>query len=469
MGETGRCCAMASRERSERSAPGGLIKTVRRVVVAGDVTIDWNLARSRKLVDGGPAWNAEDRVEAYSGPGGAAMLAGLVDEVGTAVAEAGLAVEVSGPSAVTASSASGDPGFHHSYAIWSQFPPRRGDRDQSVWRVEEFLGLDRARPEATAEAGVPATSPVEADLVIIDDANLGFRDSPNLWPPSLRLTADARAGTDAPAEVAVRSPWVVLKMAAPVADGALWRQLLRSHAERLVVVMTLNDLRLSEVKISRELSWERTAGDLARELVRHPAVNGLARCAHVIVSLGTGGAVLLSRPGVVNEGSAQLDQPDCYVVFDPESIENSWAEQYPGEMIGYTACLVAGIAREVVLAPDALDVHRGVRRGLAAGRALHLAGYGDLDREASRAGLTFTACEIAKELQKEAREFATARIEQPVRDSWSILESCYPEGLEPVAEAVARDGVETALTGVPLGRFGKLLTLDRGEIEGFRS
>ena len=75
-----------------------------------------------------------------------------------------------------------------------------------------------------------------------------------------------------------------------------------------------------------------------------------------------------------SDGSARLDQPDCHVFFDPESIENSWAEQYPGAMIGYTTCLVAGIARELLLAPDAPDVHRGVTRGLAAERALHLAG-----------------------------------------------------------------------------------------------
>jgi len=37
------------------------------------------------------------------------------------------------------------------------------------------------------------------------------------------------------------------------------------------------------------------------------------------------------------------------------------------------------------------------------------------------------------------------------------------------AEAIAREGVEVALKGVPLGSFGKFLTVDRGEIEGFRS
>ena len=65
--------------------------------------------------------------------------------------------------------------------------------------------------------------------------------------------------------------------------------------------------------------------------------------------------------------------------------------------------------------------------------------------------------------------FAVARIASSAPDSWSILEGRYPEGLEPVAEAVAREGVEVALKGVPIGSFGKFVTVDRGEIEGFRS
>jgi hypothetical protein len=76
---------------------------------------------------------------------------------------------------------------------------------------------------------------------------------------------------------------------------------------------------------------------------------------------------------------------------------------------------------------------------------------------------------VAKELAKEPRDFEVAQIPHPVSDSWSILEGRYPEGLEPVAEAIARDGVEVALKDVPIGSFGKFVTVDRGEIEGFRS
>jgi hypothetical protein len=442
------------------------------VVVAGDVTIDWNIARAQSPGDTAGSSQAGRHAAMYSDFGGAALLARLVDEVGATVSGCDIAVELAGQPMTSGPVLPGDPRFHHAYAIWSRYPRRKGDYKRSSWRVEEFLGLSRSPGAAAGEVRTAATGSGAVDLVVIHDANLGFRDSPERWPPSLGLAAEARAtatSAGSPAHPAPGPRWVLLEMAGPVADGELWRRLLNQHAGRLIVVMALDDLRQSAVKISRELSWERTVGDLARELVRHPAVNGLVRCAHVVVSLGTGGAVLLSRPSASTVGPGVLERPECRVIFDPEAIEDSWAETHPGGMIGYPACLVAGIARELMLEPEQPDLPRGVTRGLAAGRTLHLEGCGDPGDEPAPAGFAFPARAIARNLQREAAEFATARIEQPVRDAWSILESHYPEGLEPVAEAVARDGVEAVLTDVPLGRFGKLLTLDRGEIEGFRS
>lgn len=448
--------------RDAQQGPGtGSEAAARRVVVAGDVTMDWHLARVRKAAGSGAAWNAADRTEVYVRPGGAALTTSLMTKVAATLARDGIIAEVVGPDPV-GPIAPRDARFHHSLAVWSQYPCQRGGRGHRVWRVEEFLGLDPARP---AEAPAPDQSayPADADLVILDDGALGFRDRPGDWPAVLRL------GDGAAAPDTVPQPWILLKMAHPIALGELWKQLLRLHARRLVVVMTLNDLRLSDVRISRELSWERIAGDLAREVVRQPAVNGLVHCAHVVVSLGTGGAVLLSRQGNHDDRLDRLDQPDCDVFFDPGSIENSWAEQYPGAVIGYTSCLAAGIARELVARPEEPDIARGVRRGLAAARALHLRGYGAPGPGRGLADLSFPAKEIAAKLASESREFAMARVKQPVRDSWSILQSRYPEGLEDVAEGVALEGVEVALKGVPLGRFGKFVTVDRGEIEGFRS
>ena len=445
--------------RAKQGGRSGSAAAPHRLIIAGDATIDWNLARTRRAAASGLGWNAADRTELCPHPGGAALLACLMTEVAETLADGGLITEVSGPVVPTEPIAPTDPRFHHSYAMWTALPRAEGDRGRTAWRVEEFLGLDRA---TAPRAPAPDPRLGDADLVIIDDADLGFRGAPEQWPTALRL--------DSPSAAADRPrPWVLLKMASPVASGELWQQLLRRHSERLIVVMTLNSLRLSDVKISRELSWERIAGELAREVMRHPAVNSLVDCAHVVVSLGTGGAVLLTRREGSGGAHNRLDPPECRVIFDPEAIENSWAERYPGQMIGYNTCVAAGLGRELLLAPEDPDIVRGIRSGLTAARALHLRGYGAAEPAVSSAGLAFPVREIAHELAAEPREFEVAELPCPVPDSWSILEGRYPEGLEPVAEAVAREGVEVALKGVPVGRFGKFVTVDRGEIEGFRS
>jgi len=146
--------------------------TAGRVVVAGDVTLDWHLARTRNLVDAGTAWNAADRTEIYGERGGAALMAALMTEVAVTLASTRLAVEVAGPGAPTGPIVPGDPSVHHAYAIWSKVPCRRGDRDRRTWRAEEFLGLDRARveePETARDATV-----VEASAgLLIEPTSLG--------------------------------------------------------------------------------------------------------------------------------------------------------------------------------------------------------------------------------------------------------------------------------------------------------
>src|SRR5205807_3164960 len=89
---------------------------------------------------------------------------------------------------------------------------------------------------------------------------------------------------------------------------------------------------------------------------------------------------------------------------------------------------------------------------------------------------------IADELALAASAFAVAEVQDPVRFSadpgthqaphkgyWTILEDRHTNSLAQVAEKIVTDGVEATLRDVPLGRFGKLLTVDRWEIEAYRS
>ena len=81
----------------KQGAATGSMAAARRVIVASDVALGWNLARTRKLVDSGIAWNATDRTEMYAQPGGAALIAHLMTEVaGTLSAEGTAATRTPG-------------------------------------------------------------------------------------------------------------------------------------------------------------------------------------------------------------------------------------------------------------------------------------------------------------------------------------------------------------------------------------
>lgn len=431
------------------------------VVITGDVTMDWHIVDKQRWSESETVWNLANWTRACWQRGGAALLADLIEVVAGNLRRKGR-----GDYTVLQTDAPhrrvhpGDRRFHHAYALWALFQ-REGEL---VWRVEEYLGLDRS-PKAGAAADWKQVvgDKAEADIVLLDDANLGFRDHPELWPAA--ITAEARPS------------WIVVKMARPVAEGELWNHLREHHADRLIVVMPVGDLRRTEVHVSRGLSWERTAQDIAWELVHNPRVNTLSRCAHVVISFDTAGALLLSHPDLSEARSA----PAFSLFFDPHVIEGMWKKEHPGQMIGYTTCLTAGIARQLMLSSEGPDIRQGVQSGLRAVRRLHVDGY---VMEAVDGGrLSFPTGRIAEELAQDKATFAAVEVQDPVRflspsdeqdeepapnGWWTILEDRYRNNLDWIAERIVREGAEAALQDVPQGRFGHLLTVDRREIESFR-
>jgi hypothetical protein len=428
------------------------------VVVSGDITLDWNLARSRGPEAQGPAWEPEVCSRLRWQRGGAALLADLVEGVAAQI-RGRAAYEIRQPdaprrtgTAVDAHMGPEDPRFHHSYASWlpCAYATAKGlEKEERAWRVAEFLGIHRCPASDTPDdwARVVNDSP-DASLVVLDDADLGFRSKSALWPVSLTAPGSR--------------PWVLVKMSRPVAQGDLWDHLCAHHADRLIAVMTVNDLRLTEVQISRELSWERTAQDLAWEVIYNRDLKGLARCAHVVISFNAAGAFLYSRDG-------QREAP-CRLLFDPEVVEGMWEQGYPGRMVGYTSCLTAGIARQLMLAPEGPDIGEGIRTGLSALRCLHREGYGQRGASAPDVNLDFPVRTVVDALVSNDMPYQETSV--PMRTGtryWTILGDRHQSNLEEAAREVVLKGPERVLKGVPLGRFGDLLTVDRQEIESLRS
>ena len=440
----------------------GTNQTTGTVVVTGDVTMDWNLARTENAAAIGPLPN---RARACWQRGGAALLAEIISGVADDFARSGLGrFEVRQTSAPCDGVCPVDARFAHSYVMWDQYDavgPCGGERLSRIWRVREFLGSDPAAPpEAGADACWQrvADDSADAQIVVLDDAGLGFRDRADLWPSAI-TSAD-------------RNPWVLLKVFHPLAQGALWEQLIRRHADRLIVIVNISDLRLGGAALGRSLSWERTATDLIRELVCSPTVNGLSAAAHVAVVMPTSGALLVSR--AQKPGGA----PSRLLFFDPFGVEWMWAKDRPGRMMGYSACVTACLTRELMASPTSPDIGKGVRAGLAATRRLHEVGYGVRGASPTELRLAFPVHVVVESKGDTSPEFAEVEVPHSClhdgdtaapagdrRHHWTILESRHPEQLNELARRTVFDGPEVALPGVPIGRFGQLITVDRREIE----
>ena len=438
-------------------------ETKRVVVVTGDVTIDWNIARVQRADSPANVWNADDLTCAFWQRGGASMLADLIEAVAMDLSQSKqVEIEVRQNDSPRGQVNPGDDQFHHSYATWAPF--EMGEHDlklKKVWRVREFLGLHRAHTDigSSDEWKRVVDDPLDPDLIILDDAALGFRDNSVYWPQAL-LSDTSR-------------PWILLKMARPVAEGKLWDHLQKNHVNKLVVVMNANDLRRhTEVHISRQISWERTAQDLVWELLYNPRVNVLTRCAHVVVSFDTAGAALLSRKA--------NNTIDAVLFFDPNALEGEWGHQYKGYMIGYTSCLTAGIARELMVNTSEPNLPRGIQSGISAMRFLHTIGYGYASSDLKQTPVAFPVSNIVTKLVEDGRPLAAVPIKNPAEalstkvtttvpgespHLWTLLKDQAPDSLEGVARKIVREGLEHALSGIPIGRFGKLASVDRREIE----
>lgn len=438
------------------------VRTAKRsIVVAGDVTMDWNLARTRGVAAARAAWNSDDCTRAYWQRGGAAMLGDLVEHVAARAALDGLGQWVVRQAKTPRREVHlGDRRYEHSYAQWKRFSHNAGDGEPDTWRVEEFLGVDVCGSGRVGEWQHVDDDDAGAPLVVLDDAALGFRDRRALWPKAIVSRG--------------RRPWVVVKMARPVAEGALWKHLRRRHAERVIVVMAANDLRLAEVRISRNLSWERTAEEAVWELVYNPRLEGLTDCAHVVVSFQAAGALLLSPQMATRSGTGAVRAPCATLYFDPEANEGSWEQARPGGMIGYASCLAAAVAEQVLRSPREPDLAAAIQNGVRAMRALHQDGYGVRGAGAPSAALTFPTARVAAALAGGSAPLASCPVPDPTATgdgatAWTILGAQHRDRTLTTAEDVALHGVKHSLHDVPIAEYGGLQTVDRQEIEELRS
>lgn len=341
---------------------------------------------------------------------------------------------------------------HHNmicHSIWSQCPKEGKASKEKAWRITQHIGCNK-NPQNQSASRKSSSMIGSPDLIVIDDRDYEFRHGNNshLWPKQF----------DGKGVKGIK--WIILRMSAPLVQGDLWRILANKFRKRLITIVNINDLRKEEAGITQGGSWERTITDIIIELEENDMLSGLKKCRHLIVEIGS-------------EGALWFDQGDkkknVTVFFDPSCQEGEWLARLPGDVHGKELCMTAGITARVIKKPGLPDIAAGITSGLNAVRTLHAKGYDTSEKTC----LSFPFKEIGEALTAPAGGYAAATV--PARDissgeRWAIAQGegvLQKAPLFGIARRVTLFGPR-ALGNIPFTRFGKLFTTDRGEIESLR-
>ena len=330
------------------------------------------------------------------------------------------------------------------------FPKLNKSDKNKVYRVSRLMGF------TGPISGVPKLLPIidddsNADIVILDDENNGFNDNKEFWPLALKENNT--------------SPIILYKMNNPIDSSDLWKQLKEFHNENTIVIINADDLRSKGVNISKSLSWERTAQDFIWQIHNNPNLSFLESCRHLIIPFGLEGAIYYRNENVI----------ETKLYFLPYEFESGFIKDYQGKMYGLTSCFVAGLASAIVSGRQENEelyesIYSGIRKGIVAAQKFFINGFGEDPH---------SYCADASLFIEEDNDFVKEDYVQDVvvptrtdpncRACWYILKEKSSTNLAEIGYDIVKNGVKSALNSIPIAQFGNLTTVDKAEIESYRS
>lgn len=434
------------------------------------------------------------------------------------------------------------------------FPPfsyNGSIEDGEVYRAKNYLG--HISPGDQRQYPAPLEiyrDQKDAEVVIIYDEGNGFRSEEQVWPEALKGD---------------RKPVVIYNMHPPLFQGDLWNHVMKSHKERLILVLNADDLRKTGTNISRSISWEKSAIEFLWEIYNKEDLTEIKGLKNVIIRFGYEGAI---------HYKGKKERSKLY--FDPVSAEGDfWDSKKYGDMRAVTLVFLANLSTYLIsrfkekksdhqkeesnsqkgsnedrnidqtCMEDAIQngLEEGLREGLIKSREFLVNGYGnsngkpdffkhacpDTDKKGTKRD---TEIDIKKDTKENSKDLTSGQEDlyqvkaskpsaghiadtllpsieainehfDPGRSDsqfWTILEEKIKESsseesprkklsskklsskksssikpgekdstyLEELAFSIVKKGL-SSIRDFPVGKFGKLTTVDRAEIESFRS
>lgn len=335
--------------------------------------------------------------------------------------------------------------------------------------INTFLGCLANRSSAGVPAFVlefPSELDDERQLIIIDDANLGFRKVEKAWKHVIK-SAEKNKNT-----------FLIYNMSAPLFAGDLWETISKKGIlDQVLVIIQGDALRQEGVNISRNLSWDRTITDFLFKTVVYTKYAELEKCPHILVRFGLECAIYYHfHPDADKDMEKKRQAHVFYIPGEEERLNIEHPRPQSGLIMGleslFTAFLAAGVmeaekngtaaAVSELIAASVPSASKKLIKLLYTGfkyksQCLQLS-FGEVS--SGKTGKSFESLEFSDIDNTAKHDLST----------WHILfHQIKMKPLLDVAIDYVTAGSVKELANVPVVNFGNLLTVDRCEIESFRS
>lgn len=302
----------------------------------------------------------------------------------------------------------------------------------------------------------------EPSYILIDDLNRGFRNVDSAWI-SLLEAAEKN-----------KSSIIFFHMSGPLFRGKLWEKISDNNLlKRTILIIDADDLRQEGVNISRKLSWDRTIADFITILAYEHRCE-LDKCPHILIRFGL---ECLFYYNIKDENEKR--NRVIHVFYLPNTCENEILENAPGKINGLNSIFLGFLAHEFIRHYTSESNLRSISSSIvqavpvAAERVIKFQEIGYI-KENNKIILPYNVANseiVLHSLKKLELHDNQMEYYQSFRNNWSILESRIPLVLDikDIAMEYVTTGKSKELENIPVVRFGKLITIDKNEIESFRS
>ena len=428
-------------------------KKKKQIVVVGDVIVDRILLqlsektpriKEKKRLN----WQNEKISEMFDMPGGCLLIKDMMDYIANRT----------GKLEIISYNVDEFENFSSERILYSLAEGKKFS-SEDVYHINKFLGYSGP---ATGNSEYHRISKFgknkSLDIIVIDDAGNGVRDAKDAWNDVLTNANE--------------NSIIIYKMSWPLATGELWKEITKmEYRERLIVIINANNLREEGVNISRKLSWERTISDFLLKIPTYKNYTELAKCPHILVRFGLEGVVYYYEEA----GKMPVMETKNRVFYLPNKCEDETMENNLGMMQGMTSAFTAAIAMQMSMqeiAPADLSntIIDAIPTAMDSSIKLLETGY---KKEGNKLGYPYEMIFFGNSTDSikmiDLSDIKTDAFQNGY-NTWSILshQTNLNTDIDTAMKYVIDENVEE-LKSVPVVQFGELLTVDRNEIENFRS